>query len=210
MIAPAAPATITTRRHGGCVPAFLLWAGVQVIAVLAGIYDVQITGAGHRAGQWSALILLATQIGASALLPCDIVGSFRRAALAFAIAFPFTQVACADEVNRVAMAVQSSLVLASWMTGLWAWRRLLPPNRYAVCVIALWTWGSAAMWYLVAEFTMSSELAEMVAILSPLLQSLRLGRWSVLTLFAIHAFLAITALALAAAFRRWKSSAAQR
>lgn len=203
MTAAAKQTSAPDRETASRFPIFVFWVAFQVIALVATRTDLQITGAGHHASFWPAQLLLLAQIAALAVLLHDLCATIRLAALAFAISFPFTQLALIGEPGRLGLSLRSCLVLALWMAGLWGWRRAFAHHgRFLAAAIALWTIGSATVWYLIAEFNIGSATADTLFALSPLLQATRIGTWSGLPLFAIHAAAGLCAAAISITLAR--------
>lgn len=176
-------------------PVFIFWLAVQIVALVIARSDLQLTAnPAHGAQQWSIQILLLVQIGLSALLFYDLLGSIRASVLAFALAFPLTQISAAGAGWMAGL--RCSLILLLWLAGLAAWRAAIPAPQLFTAITSLWTWGSTILWYLVAELSVSAPLAKIIFSLSPLLVALRYDEALALYFFATHASIGLLALGI--------------
>jgi len=176
-------------------PVFVFWIALQIIALVVARCDVQLTAnPAHLTRQWSAEILLLAQIGVSSLLFYDLLGSLRASVLAFALAFPLTQISAAGE--GWAASLRCSIILLLWLAGLAAWRAALPMPRLLTAALSFWTWGSVILWYLVAEVSISAPLTRVLSYSSPLLVALRRDEAFAFCFFAIFAGAGLIALGI--------------
>ncbi len=154
MSAPLTPAASRPLRHFLPVT---VWLCIQLLALTAGATQIQLSDQFPRPAEQLALdVMLAVQLGTSAMLFPLLLRNLTSTLLVIASTWPFIQIA-----GILAAVPSPSILLAGCYVSVWlvflALARSLPRSEksmmFVVMVMTAVSIGGALMWYLKAEFS---------------------------------------------------------
>lgn len=154
---PPEPTDAVDRRAASTALPLLLWTAIQAVPLSLAVFRIPLSGNYPAASERLAIdLLLAVQIGGSAILFPWLLRNARLAIAVIAAAWP-PLAAAAALLSSVEFrpALQVGGFVSLWLAGLAFWNRALPWGRarsWAIGIFGLWAIGGVLLVYLRAEF----------------------------------------------------------
>jgi hypothetical protein len=139
----------------------VIWLTIQMAALGLSAGRVALWARAPQATEQLALtIMLATQIGASALIFPHLLGTRRATILAIASAWPMALLAAQLADAPFAILVRGELYVSIWLISLHLWTRALPSSSaklLGTAIAALVSLGGPVLCYLRMEFSIDGQ-----------------------------------------------------
>jgi hypothetical protein len=144
-----------------CVAGIVIWLTVQIAALGMCAARVSLWARAPQATeQLSLVLMLAAQVGASALIFPHLLGTRGTTILAVASGWPMALLAAQLADAPFSILVRAELYVSIWLISLHLWTRALPSpsaKLLGTAIAAMISLGGPVLWYLRMEFSIDSS-----------------------------------------------------